>query len=45
VDDFVDSITDFVTTNPIKTGLGVIIALLGAGYYFLSKGGFTKVVG
>ena len=45
VDDFVDSITDFVTTNPIKTGLGVVIALLGAGYYFLSKGGFTKVVG
>jgi hypothetical protein len=45
VDDFVDSITDFITTNPIKTGLGVVIALLGAGYYFLSKGGFTKVVG
>jgi predicted chitinase len=45
VDDFVDSITDFITTNPIKTGLGVVVALLGAGYYFLSKGGFTKVVG
>ena len=37
-------LTQFVTENPIKTGGGVIIlALLGAGYYYLSKGGFPKI--
>jgi predicted chitinase len=44
VTDFVTNLSDFVTTNPIKTGGGVIIlALLGAGYYYLSKGGFPKI--
>jgi predicted chitinase len=45
VSDFVDSITDFVVTNPIKTGGGLIlVALLGAGYYYLSKGGLPKIL-
>jgi predicted chitinase len=45
VGEFVDSITDFVITNPIKTGAGVIlVALLGAGYYYLSKGGLPKIL-
>lgn len=44
VSDFVTNLSDFITTNPIKTGGGVIIlALLGAGYYYLSKGGFPKI--
>jgi predicted chitinase len=44
VSDFVTNLADFVTTNPIKTGGGVILlALLGAGYYYLSKGGLPKI--
>ena len=44
VGDFVDSITDFVVTNPIKTGGGVLVlALLGAGVYYLSKGTLPKI--
>jgi predicted chitinase len=46
VGDFVDSIAEFVTTNPVKTGGGLILlGLLSAGAYYLSKGGFTKIVG
>jgi predicted chitinase len=44
VGDFVDSITDFVVTNPIKTGGLAIALLLGAGYYFLSKSGLPKIL-
>ena len=37
-------LTQIVTENPVKTGGGVILlALLGAGYYYLSKGGFPKI--
>lgn len=37
-------LTQIVTDNPIKTGGGVIlVALLGAGIYYLSKGGFPKI--
>jgi len=44
VNDFVTNLSDFVVNNPIKTGGGVILlALLGAGYYYLSKGGFPKI--
>ncbi len=43
VGDFVDSITDFVVTNPIKTGGLAVAILLGAGYYFLSKSGLPKI--
>ena len=35
----------YITENPVKTGGAVVgLLLLGAGYYFLSKGGFTKIV-
>jgi predicted chitinase len=44
VGEFVDSITDFVVTNPIKTGGLAIALLLGAGYYFLSKSGLPKIL-
>jgi predicted chitinase len=44
VGDFVDSITDFVSENPIKTGGLAIALLLGAGYYFLSKSGLPKIL-
>lgn len=43
VGDFVDSITDFVVTNPIKSGGLAVAILLGAGYYFLSKSGLPKI--
>lgn len=44
VDDFVNSISDFVTTNPVKTGGGLLLlALLGVGGYYLSKGGFSRI--
>lgn len=43
VGEFVDSITDFVSENPIKTGGLAIALLLGAGYYFLSKSGLPKI--
>ena len=36
----------YITENPIKTGGAAVgILLLGAGIYYLSKGGFTKIVG
>ena len=36
----------YITENPVKTGGAVVgLLLLGAGAYFLSKGGFTKIVG
>ena len=36
----------YITENPIKTGGAAVgLLLLGAGAYFLSKGGFTKIVG
>ena len=41
-----DQALKYVTENPIKTtGAVVGLLLLGAGYYFFSKGGFTKIVG
>ena len=44
VDDFVKNLSEFVTTNPIKTGGGILgILLLGVGAYYLSKGGFPKI--
>jgi lysozyme family protein len=36
----------YITENPVKTGGAAVgLLLLGAGAYFLSKGGFTKIVG
>lgn len=44
VDDFVNSISEFVITNPVKTGGGLLLlALLGVGGYYLSKGGFSRI--
>jgi len=44
VNDFVTNLADFVTTNPIKTGGGILaILLLGVGAYYLSKGGLPKI--
>jgi lysozyme family protein len=35
----------YITENPVKTGGAAVgLLLLGAGAYFLSKGGFTKIV-
>ena len=42
VDDFVDSISEFVTKNPLKSGGLVVALLVGAGYYFL-KGSVPKI--
>lgn len=34
----------YITENPIKTGGGfIVLALLGVGAYYLSKGGFTRI--
>ena len=36
----------YIQENPVKTGGAAIgLLLLGAGIYYLSKGGFTKIVG
>jgi len=44
VNEFVNNLSDFVTTNPIKTGGGIVlIGLLGAGIYYLSKGTLPKI--
>jgi predicted chitinase len=44
VTDFVTNLSDFVTTNPIKTGGGILgLLLLGVGAYYLSKGGLPKI--
>lgn len=44
VSDFVTNLSDFVTTNPVKTGGGILgIILLGVGAYYLSKGGIPKI--
>ena len=44
VSDFVTNLSDFITTNPVKTGGGILgILLLGVGAYYLSKGGFPKI--
>ena len=41
-----DQALKYISENPIKTGGGVLVlALLGAGAYYLSKRGFTKIVG
>lgn len=40
-----DQALKYVTENPIKTGGAVVgLLLLGVGAYYLSKGGFTKIV-
>jgi predicted chitinase len=44
VSDFFTNLSDFIITNPIKTGGGILgILLLGVGAYYLSKGGLPKI--
>jgi len=41
---YISETSKYITDNPIKTGGGVIlVALLGVGIYYLSKGGFPKI--
>jgi hypothetical protein len=41
-----DQALKYISENPVKTGGGILVlALLGAGAYYFSKGGFTKIVG
>lgn len=42
---YLEGLKDFVAKNPVKTGGGLLLlALLGVGGYYLSKGGFTRTV-